>query len=124
TTILLGLTSLSVPLLERHGMLDDPASAPRPTGDLLALVLGLCLVQTGAIFIVAPQWTRFAHPEQVQPWLAGYGPAICLAGLALVRLQIRPVARPAVAWAIHLVVGAVMVSFGLLLHLIGDYWPG
>jgi signal transduction histidine kinase len=126
-------------LLTSPGLRGRP---PRgPTGDLLALTMGLGSAVLGALLMLLPgsfgaRWTQLGGPRL--PWL---GLALFATGVPLcwVQLRRRPASAPAgggsgepgsrglsrrVLWAAHLAAGAALVALGTLAAMPPPAWIG
>ncbi len=119
-TGLVAYSVLAVSLVTPAGLRGRPPRAP--TGDLLALAMGLVSALVGALLALLP---GLFH----QPW-SGPGPALRPLGLALLAtglalgyVQLRAVPRWAL-WTAHLAAGAGLVALGALLASPPPAWSG
>jgi signal transduction histidine kinase len=119
-TGLIVYTVLAAGLLTPAGLRGRP---PRgPTGDLLALSMGLSLTLIGALLALVPghfhePWSGFGSA------LRPLGLALSVTGLPVCYVQLRPVPRW-LLWAAHLAAGAGLAALGVLAAAPPTAWTG
>jgi signal transduction histidine kinase/DNA-binding response OmpR family regulator/HPt (histidine-containing phosphotransfer) domain-containing protein len=101
-----------------------PLWSAAPTGDLLALLLGLAASVNGLVFLLAPG--QFAAPmyDLIRGYLPWYGLVFLASGLAVCWVQLRPVRSPVLYGSAHLLLSGALLAFMLGVPLPGGSWSG
>jgi signal transduction histidine kinase len=93
-----------------------------PSGDFLALLLGLGATLAGLSILVKGS-TIFGSYQDQRAFIPYFGGIWLVTGPLLVRAQIRPLSRRALAIS-HLLGGLSLLAFGFLVALPGRAWTG
>jgi signal transduction histidine kinase len=106
---------------ERPGARRGPAPG-LPGGDFLALLLGIGATLAGLVILVT-NLSLLRYYQGQRAFIPYFGGSWLVTGPLLVRAQIRPLSRRAMAIS-HLLGGLSLLSFGLLAALPGRAWTG
>jgi signal transduction histidine kinase len=102
----LGIATAVAPLLG-----PSPGRAA-PTGDLLAVVIGISAILNGTIMLLAPEQYRSPIFDPVRPYLLWYGLGFVVGGLGVVWSQLHTATPTPIVWGAHLLLGMSLSTFG------------